>query len=69
MIELYTQPYCQGCPEFEPEVHKSQSLGYYDGKRFKTPTDTVIKCKHRDRCREIFDYAERHLNDREESTD
>lgn len=47
MINLEVQFYCQNCPDFEPEVEQEQFYDYIN---------TIIRCKHRIRCKTIYDY-------------
>jgi len=55
MITLNIQKYCDNCPEFEPDVFKRTTHTFDDA---LTQTDTVISCKHQDRCHEIKKYLE-----------
>ena len=62
MIKLLVEKYCERCSEFEPDVEKTnykdmQFMDYTNGeRRYITVCDTVVSCKHKDRCREIADY-------------
>ena len=51
-IKLKVDPYCEQCPDFEPEVTKEELV--CDNEVFRT--DTYIYCKHRLRCDAILDY-------------
>ena len=54
MVKLNVDDFCRGgCPEFKaiveyPPVYQSCNNFYI------TVTDTVISCKHRDRCRHVM---------------
>lgn len=52
MIRLEVEPYCQECQDFEADV---------DGKKIEllTCSDTVIRCKYRNRCRRLSEYLKR----------
>lgn len=62
MIKLQIEKYCERCSEFEPDVEKTnyKDMQFTDytmsERRYFTVCDTTIRCKHRDRCREIADY-------------
>lgn len=62
MIKLEIEKYCERCSEFEPDVEKTnykdmQFMDYANNeRRYITVCDTVVSCKHKDRCREIADY-------------
>lgn len=56
MIELTIDPYCQNCPEFEPDVDKD--IRTYRSSDFRligpiTECDTTITCKHALRCKSM----------------
>ena len=58
MIKLITDPWCENCPEFEPNIEKGDRVvGGFD---FCTPektfTNTTVTCIHRNRCMSIKDY-------------
>jgi hypothetical protein len=57
MIELTIDPYCQNCPEFEPDVDKNvYTLNSMDF-RLEDPItkcDTTITCKHKLRCKSMM---------------
>lgn len=51
MIKLNLDDFCQGgCPEFKAIVEYQQISANFD----TTFMDTVIFCKHRDRCRHLM---------------
>lgn len=54
MINLIVDEYCQHCPEFEPNVEKTN---LYDGFG-DSICDTEITCIHRERCRSIKEYID-----------
>lgn len=56
MISLDVENYCHNCSEFEPDC---QTIKYMsDGKII---VDTLVKCEHKDRCRNIKTYIEQQL--------
>lgn len=59
MIRFEKEKWCENCPEFEPNVEK-QNLYSDDycinGNFRKKIVDTVITCKHRDRCQDMINY-------------
>lgn len=52
MITLVVKPYCNACPEFEPDVDKN-TLYTCCGKEY---TDTIVRCQHRKRCEAMIEY-------------
>ncbi len=52
MISLSVEDYCHTCPDFEPDCIVTE-LGTYTSD--KTLIDTVIRCKHKDKCRSMND--------------
>lgn len=46
MITTDFEKYCENCPELEPEAGM-QSIKYINTEQI---TNTVIRCKHRQRC-------------------
>lgn len=65
MIQLFVEPYCATCPEFEPYVTKNDevitTINSFDiegGGTVETHLcDTRIYCKHRGRCNSIYTHA------------
>lgn len=61
MITLKVEAYCQNCIDFEPEVDKD-GITYEcsdftsSGTRSRTFCETLITCKHAQRCACIKDY-------------
>jgi hypothetical protein len=55
MIRLEIRDYCADCPDFEPDVEKSQALECGDE---IIRSDTVIRCRYRKRCTRIKRYLE-----------
>ena len=49
MITTDFENYCENCPELEPEA-EIQSVKYIN---MEQTTNTVIRCKHRQRCEAI----------------
>lgn len=62
MITLKVEDYCHSCVEFEPDVDKNsiiyecQDFTSLSGIRFRTHCETVVTCKHAQRCACIKDY-------------
>ena len=65
MIRLEVEPYCQECQDFEADVERPECdllFGVdYDGKTltYLQYSDTIIRCKYRNRCRRLSQYLER----------
>lgn len=63
MITFSVEPYCETCPEFEPDVTKDDTvITTVDPADFgrvveKHICDTRIYCKHRGRCNSIYTHA------------
>ena len=51
MIKLQIEKYCEYCPNFVADEEKTH---FVNGK-----TDTIIYCKNRYHCREIFEFIKR----------
>lgn len=72
MIELILDPYCQNCPEFEPEVDKDiREYRSYDMRdkheeKLFTECDTKIICKHKLRCYSMRNHIRKELEKRED---
>lgn len=75
MIKLNVKPYCENCPDFEPDVYKNEEtltfedpIGYsmdFDlGPKIKIihKCDTTVMCKNRNRCSCIME----HLKDKKD---
>lgn len=56
MIRVEVQDYCQSCLEFEPDVERPTLL--YAHNEVVAQTDTVIRCKHCNRCENIKRFIE-----------
>lgn len=64
MIKLDVKDYCHSCMDFDPDVvpaHKE----FTDWTNEIVLTDTVIRCKNRDRCEAIRRYLERQIKTEE----
>ena len=65
MIRLEVEPYCQECQDFEADVERPECNLFFgtdpDGKKIEllTCSDTVIRCKYRNRCRRLSEYLKR----------
>ena len=57
MIRLDVDNYCSTCPDFEPDVEK-YILGYDHDLKV---VNTIIRCEHRDRCRNTAKYLREEL--------
>lgn len=55
MINLEIEKYCNNCSEFEPAVIKEKERDFYGN----CICDTVVKCKHSDRCIALMEYLKR----------
>lgn len=71
MIKLEVETYCQTCPEFEPDVEKDvEERMYYDSFWFDSKTvsicNTIVRCKHRNRCASIHDDIEKKIRKEQE---
>ena len=62
MIKLIVPEYCQGCTDFDPqvtrrpvEINTSNYNTYFYG-------DTIVKCKYRNRCEDIYNYFKNEEN-------
>ena len=56
---LLTEDYCESCPAFEAHVEHGQPM-YING-AYMFNAETVIDCKHRDRCEAIKKHLEKQL--------
>lgn len=54
MITLEVEPYCEYCMEFEPAVQKPDYV-YMENEKIYI-SDTVIRCKFRERCERIREH-------------
>lgn len=52
MISLNVEDYCLNCPDFEPDC-VTVELGSFTTS--KSLIDTVVRCKHKDKCRSMND--------------
>lgn len=50
MIELEVEEYCQNCSDFEADVSRIAGIIY---------CDTFIRCEHRGKCGQLYDYIKR----------
>lgn len=61
MIRIDVEPYC---PDFEPVSEIQRDTTFYgtdpDGKRVRLVMkgDTLVRCKHRNRCRALSSYLD-----------
>lgn len=58
MIKIDVDDYCHKCLEFEPDVSKPATYRDGNGRIHVFAGDTVVRCEHRDRCREIARFFE-----------
>lgn len=57
MIRVEVEDYCQNCLEFEPDVSKPDVMWIGD-QRVVFAGDIIVRCEHRERCREIARFFE-----------
>ena len=67
MIKIDVDDYCHKCLEFEPDVSKPATCRDGAGRLHVFAGDTIVRCEHRDRCREIARFFE--FKNREQKTD
>lgn len=56
MIRLEVKDYCHECVGFEADV-ESPTIFYGDGVIEVIKTNTIIRCRHRDRCKHAVEYV------------
>lgn len=63
MIKLELKPYCENCPDFEPDVDKKEEtltcqnyVGFMADTTVIHKCDTTIRCKNRNKCRCIMEH-------------
>lgn len=63
MIRIDTQPYCDCCLDFTPDVEPPERLyGYFDnGQEYEQFGDTVVRCKYRKRCANMVRYLQKQM--------
>lgn len=60
MIKLSVGEYCQNCPDFEPEVEKTEYSTFdHDFCENRVHTETLVMCKYRSRCLSQLDYLKK----------
>ena len=69
MIEVYVDDWCKDCGEFESKLVRNTTefrdyISLYENVTRKT--DTMIICKHRDRCRCIAKYIENQIKKKQQ---
>ena len=70
MIKLDIQDYCHDCLEFEADVERGQKcLMYSMADTMVHQTDTIVRCKHRNRCKAIKRYLEKEAQNAENCGD
>lgn len=55
MIKLNVEEYCHQCLDFTPDVTKPERH-FLDGGNKIEQSDTIVQCKHRNRCEAIKKY-------------
>lgn len=65
MIRLEVQAYCSDCCDFDADVTKPRKE-QHDWDNRVVQTDTIIHCKHANRCGNIRRYLERQLKEKKE---
>ena len=70
MIKLDIQEYCQECLDFEPDVERPtrEVLRSSEGD-IVIQSDTMVRCKYRNRCKAIKRYLEKEAQHAENSGD
>ena len=67
MIRLDVEKYCHNCPDFEPEVEKTEcSMFDIDFLEDRVHVEIVVMCKYRNRCASQMRYLKQQ-NRKEES--
>lgn len=65
MIKLHVEKYCQNCTEFEAEtqvdVNRVYSDGIVYGREEIVSVNTLVTCKHAERCASIRDLLKEEL--------
>lgn len=65
MIRVEVEPYCQECLDFEPDLKRPEKTILYGLDPCEKPielvtvSDSIIRCKYRNRCRKIKEYLEK----------
>jgi len=59
MISLEVEPYCQNCPNFEPDVHKDIASLNIGNKDIIKCTNTIIICNNKFKCNELKQFIEK----------
>ena len=58
-IRIDVKEYCGECCDFEPDITKPERVLLGDGKVITAFTDTIIRCKYRNRCEAIKRFIDR----------
>ena len=61
MIKLDVAEYCHDCPEFKPEVIKSQPIYDAIGNYVGMLDPTLVVCEQRNTCRRFMKYLQKRL--------
>ena len=73
MIKLDVQEYCHDCLDFVADVERGQKCVIDDFASFTGSrvyqTDTIVRCKYRNRCKAIKRYLEKEAQNAENSGD
>lgn len=69
-IRIDVKDYCAECCDFEPDVTKPERSTLYfesmgEQKNMVLQTDTIVRCKYRNRCEAIKRYLEKQKEDKE----
>lgn len=72
-IRIDVKDYCAECCDFEPDVtqptktiiHKVDPARFVDEDVVVRQTDTIVRCKHRNRCEAIKRYLEKQKENKE----
>lgn len=63
MIRLEVKDYCHDCVDFEADVEGPTKL--YSVDDIVAWTDTIVRCKHRNRCANIVKYVVEEYKEKE----
>lgn len=69
-IRVDIKDYCAECCDFEPDVTKPERSTLYadsmgERKTMVMQTDTIVRCKYRNRCEAIKRFLEKQKEDKE----
>ena len=59
MIRIDVDLYCHDCSEFDPVTDQTVIHGASSNGSIIRGIDTVVTCKHKNRCRSIYEYMDK----------